>query len=58
MQDNCNYDMYSNPPFVINIGSHKANGLPVSYSEVCSSIVCFPHIFPLNFYFLRNENFF
>ena len=39
--DNCNYDMYANAPFVINVGAHTADAQPAPYSEHCSSIVCF-----------------
>eukprot|EP00008_Paramoeba_atlantica_P004411 CAMPEP_0201486032 /NCGR_PEP_ID=MMETSP0151_2-20130828/10091_1 /ASSEMBLY_ACC=CAM_ASM_000257 /TAXON_ID=200890 /ORGANISM="Paramoeba atlantica, Strain 621/1 / CCAP 1560/9" /LENGTH=346 /DNA_ID=CAMNT_0047870413 /DNA_START=21 /DNA_END=1058 /DNA_ORIENTATION=+ len=31
--------MYSNPPFVINVGSHTVGGLPATYSEPCSNLI-------------------
>ena len=49
--DNCNYDMYSNAPFVINVGSHGPNGVPTSYSEPCSALVS-SSLFITIFYFL------
>ena len=50
--DNCNYDMHANAPFVINVGSHTADGIPVDYSEPCSALVCFFSFLKSIFYFL------
>ena len=33
--------MFANTPFVINVGSHTADGIPVDYSEPCATIVSF-----------------
>eukprot|EP00008_Paramoeba_atlantica_P003190 CAMPEP_0201493196 /NCGR_PEP_ID=MMETSP0151_2-20130828/36270_1 /ASSEMBLY_ACC=CAM_ASM_000257 /TAXON_ID=200890 /ORGANISM="Paramoeba atlantica, Strain 621/1 / CCAP 1560/9" /LENGTH=333 /DNA_ID=CAMNT_0047880399 /DNA_START=66 /DNA_END=1064 /DNA_ORIENTATION=- len=36
-QDNCNYDMYSNHPFSISVGSHMFGGFPSDFGEPCAN---------------------
>eukprot|EP00008_Paramoeba_atlantica_P004373 CAMPEP_0201483776 /NCGR_PEP_ID=MMETSP0151_2-20130828/7961_1 /ASSEMBLY_ACC=CAM_ASM_000257 /TAXON_ID=200890 /ORGANISM="Paramoeba atlantica, Strain 621/1 / CCAP 1560/9" /LENGTH=682 /DNA_ID=CAMNT_0047867081 /DNA_START=49 /DNA_END=2094 /DNA_ORIENTATION=+ len=36
-RDNCNYDMYSNHPFSISVGSHMLGGFPSDSGEFCAN---------------------